>query len=121
MFYFIIICLSSLFKGHNRSHKSQKCSNIISALFPWRYPMKLDTPILGGIATSKCTWSIIMCPSRISTHNHLHDLFIYSCKSLRYWAYITFLRYFGVNTIWYLHIHFVCAKLFAMRNILSVF
>ena len=32
-----------------------------------------------------------------------------------------FRRYFGVNTIWYLHTHFICAKLFAIRNIPSVF
>ena len=37
-----------------------------------------------------------------------------------YWLYIIFRLYFGVNTIWYLHIHFVCDKLlywFAMLKI----
>ena len=39
-------------------------------VFPFRYPMKLDTLILGGIATSKCTWSIIMWPSTFDAHPH---------------------------------------------------
>lgn len=38
-----------------------------SALFPFRYPMKLDTLILGGMLTSMCTWSGIRCPSIVST------------------------------------------------------
>ena len=37
------------------------------ALFPFRYPMKLDTPILGGMLTGMCTWSSIRCPSIVFT------------------------------------------------------
>ena len=32
--------------------------------------------------------------------------------SLRISPYISFLRYFGANTIWYLHLHLLCDKLF---------
>ena len=42
---------------------------------------------------------------------------IISCKSFRYWLYIIFLRYFGTITIWYLHNHFVCDKLFVLLAI----
>ena len=32
-------------------------SSMRSELFPFRYPMKLETLILGGMLTSMCTWS----------------------------------------------------------------
>ena len=64
-----------------------------------------------------CTWSGIICPSIISTPLYLHSVLIISCKSFRYWLYIIFLRYFGTITIWYLHNHFVCDKLFVLLAI----
>ena len=42
-------------------------SNIIRADFPFRYPIKLDIAIFGGMLTKICTWSGIKCPSSIST------------------------------------------------------
>ena len=40
-------------------------------------------------------------------------------KSFRYWPYISFRLYFGVNTTWYVQYHFVCDSelaLWAMRH-----
>ncbi|MFU0811154.1 MAG: hypothetical protein ACFWTL_05800 [Atopobium sp.] len=84
-----------------------------SALFPFRYPMKLDTLILGGMLTSMCTWSGIRCPSIISTPFHWQRFLRISPRSFRYWLQMAFLPCFGQNTMRYLHIHFVCARLFA--------
>ena len=95
-------------------------SKIIIALFPLRYPMIWETLYLGGTLTSRWMWSGIICPSMISIPFHLHRSRMICWISFRNWLYIVFLRYFGVNTIWYLHTYFVCAKLFAMENILSL-
>jgi len=65
-----------------------------------------------------CTWSLIKCPSIISTCLYLHNSLNISPKSFRYWLYITFRLYFGVKMMWYLHIHFVCAKEFALLAII---
>ena len=93
-------------------------SNIINADFPFRYPINADTDNDGGIITSMCTWSLIKCPSIISTCLYLHNSLNISPKSFRYWLYITFRLYFGVKMMWYLHIHFVCAKEFALLAII---
>ena len=42
-------------------------SNIINGLFPFKYPMKLVTFVLGGILSSRCTWSGGMFPSILPT------------------------------------------------------
>ena len=42
-------------------------SKIINANFPFKYPMNDDTLNFGGIITNICTWSLIKCPSIIST------------------------------------------------------
>ena len=88
-------------------------------VFPFRYPMKLDTLILGGMLSTKCTWSLIIWPSRISTPLYRHNVLMISCKLSLYWLYITFRLYFGENTMWYLQIHFVCARLFVLLAIKS--
>lgn len=87
-------------------------SNIISAGFPFKYPMNANTLSFGAIITNIWTWSIIKCPSIISTPIYWHNFLNISPKSSRYWLYIAFRLYLGVNTIWYLHIYFVCAKEF---------
>ena len=74
-------------------------SNIINPLFPFKYPIKLDTLIFGGILTSSCTCSGIICPSIISTPLYLHNCRKISLMLALYWLYIIFLLYFGVNTI----------------------
>ena len=86
--------------------------------FPFRYPINADTDNDGDIITSMCTWSLIKCPSIISTCLYLHNSLNISPKSFRYWLYITFRLYFGVKMMWYLHIHFVCAKEFALLAII---
>ena len=42
---------------------------------------------------------------------YLHSVRIISLTSSRTTPYIFFLRYFGINTIWYWHSHLQCAKL----------
>lgn len=49
-------------------------SNMSSELLPFRYPMKLDTAILGGMLTNMWTWSGMRCPSIISTPLPLAEL-----------------------------------------------
>ena len=49
-------------------------SNIINVLFPFRYPTKLDTLILGGNSASICTWSGQFSASIIFTPFHLHSV-----------------------------------------------
>ena len=68
--------------------------------------------MLGGILTSICTCSGHISASIISTPFLLHNvlsIFAISCFNC---PYATFLRYFGANTTWYLHSHFVCDRLF---------
>ena len=60
-------------------------SNIIIALFPFRYPINCDTLYLGGMLTSRCTWSGIICPSIISTPFHRHKSFMIFCISSLNW------------------------------------
>ena len=48
-----------------------------------------------------------------STPFHMHSRLRISPRSLRYRLQIAFLLYFGVDTMWYLHSHFVCARLLA--------
>ena len=65
----------------------------------------------------QATWSAIIWPSTISTPLYLHSSRIISCKSALYCLYIAFLLYFGMNTIWYLHIHLVvCKRKFLVLN-----
>src|SRR5215468_2699001 len=72
---------------------------------PFRYPITSATEYFGGIDINMCTWSGIRCPSSI-----LHSL-----RRASSWNTVpkcrlicpnsNFLRYFGVNTTWYLHSH----------------
>ena len=94
--------------------KFECLSNIISKLFPFKYPMKYDTLYFGGVDTKICTWSTIKCPSIISTPLYLHNFVSIFPILLLYWLSITFHLYLGVNIIWFLHNHFVCDKLFCL-------
>ena len=80
---------------------------MIRELFPFRYPIKLATAIFGGIATNMWTWSDMRCPSISSTPLYSQSLLRISPMSFLICPYIAFRLYFGVNTMWYLHIHFV--------------
>lgn len=84
-----------------------------SALLPFRYPMRLGTLILGGMLTSMCTWSGIRCPSIVSAPFLWQRLLRVSPRPLRHRLQMAFLPCLGQDTMWYLHIHFVCARLFA--------
>ena len=88
----------------------------------FRYPMNELTLSFKGISRRRCTWSGIRCPSTISTPLYLQSSFMISFRSFRYWPYISFRLYFGVNTIWYVQYHFVCDSelaLWAIRHHLS--
>ena len=56
-------------------------------------------------------WSGIACASTISTPLYSQRRLKYFPKSDLNFSYIVFLRYFGVNTMWYWQFHFVCDKL----------
>ena len=99
--------------------KFECISNIINELFPFKYPIILETLYFGGIDKSKCIWSGIMCPSIISIHLYLHNLCIMFTISRLYWLNSIFRLYLGVNTIWYLHNHFVCDKLLCLLAIIK--
>lgn len=73
--------------------------------------MTLATLYFGGIASSTCTWSGIRCPSIISIPLYSHSFLRISPMSLLIWLQIALRLYFGVNTMWYLHIHFVWERL----------
>ena len=48
-------------------------SNIINDDFPFKYPMKFDIAIFGGILTNIWIWSLIACTSMISTPLYSHS------------------------------------------------
>ena len=73
----------------------------------------------GGILTNICIWSTHASASIISAFFCSHSFRSISPISFLNFPYITFLRYFGANTIWYWHLYFECAKLFI--SLLSFF
>ena len=89
-------------------------SNIINILFPFRYPIKFNTPIFSGMLISIYRWSFIKCPSIISTPLYSHNLLKIFPTLFLYWLYIIFRLYLGVNTICYLHIYLVWDRLLVL-------
>jgi hypothetical protein len=81
------------------------------ALFPFTYPTTCDTEYLGGIDTSIGTWSRIKCPSSIRLSRCIANCFSTSPNWWRRAPYNAFLRYFGMNTMWYWHSHLVWLRL----------
>ena len=67
--------------------------------------------IYGGILTSICMWSTHASASIISTPFCSHSFRNISPISFFNVPYISFLRYFGANTIWYWHLYFEWAVL----------
>ena len=67
--------------------------------------------IFGGIDTYMWTWSAHTAPYISSIPSIWHKCLMISTRSLRTLPYITFRLYFGINTIWYLQLNFVCDKL----------
>ena len=87
-------------------------SNIINVLLPLRYPINCDILMCGGILTKRCIWSGQASASIISTPFCTHSFLIISPISFFSCPYISFLLYFGANTIWYWHLYFEWALLF---------
>lgn len=81
------------------------------ALFPFRKPTASDTEYFGGISNTKCTWFNWMLPSSISIFFHSHNCRIISRRDLPISPFNIRNRYFGHQTIWYLHSHTACANL----------
>jgi hypothetical protein len=89
------------------------------ALFPLIYPTTCATEYFGGIEINMCTWSNIKWPCSIRLSrcpaNSLNTLPIRWRKA----PYNAFFRYFGINTMWYLHSHRVCFRLSRSFNKVS--
>lgn len=73
--------------------------------------MNCATLIFGGIFTSICMWSGQALASIISTFFTSHNFRSICPISVFIFPYISCLRYFGANTMWYLQFHLECAKL----------
>ena len=68
-----------------------------------------------------CMWSLHASASNISTCLYSHNFLNICPMSCLIFQYITCLLYFGANTMWYLHLHLLCDKLFTsscMTNLL---
>ena len=74
-------------------------SNIISELFPLRYPINCDTLYFGGILTSKRMWPGHASAPIISTPLYSHNFLIILPTSAFICPYIICLRYFGTKTM----------------------
>ena len=74
-------------------------SKIIRLLFPFKYPINCATLILGGMLTNMCMWSGHASASRISTLFCSHSFLRIWPMSALIFPYISFLRYFGANTM----------------------
>ena len=77
-------------------------SNLIRLLFPFKYPLKLDTLISGGIHTNQCIWSGQASASIISTPFHWHSFLFICPMSCLIFPYFTCLRYLGATTLWFM-------------------
>ena len=91
-----------------RFFNSRCISKIFMALFPFKNPTVSDIEYFGGIERIRWMWSICTLPSKISIFLHSHNcLMIFlidfptSPLSIRN-------RYFGHQTIWYLHCQTAC-------------
>ena len=77
-------------------------SNLIRLLFPFKYPLKLDSLILGGIHTNQCIWSLLASASIFSTPFHWHSFLFICPMSCLIFPYFTCLRYLGATTLWFM-------------------
>ena len=75
---------------------------IMTLLFPFRNPMKIDILIFGGISTNMCTWS-----GHASAYKSFTPFRSHNCLSI---FPISCLLYFGAKTMWHLQFHVVCDK-----------
>src|SRR4030067_2068537 len=69
------------------------------------YPMTCATEYFGGIEINMCTWAGIRWPA-ITWHSFCFAKVLKTSPNLRRSSpYSVFLRYFGMNTTWYLQSH----------------
>ena len=68
------------------------------ALFPFKYPTTSETAYFGGILIHIWTWSLIKCPSSITTPFLFAKSWNISPKCFRMGPNINFCRRFGINT-----------------------
>ena len=73
-------------------------SNLIRLLFPFKYPMKLDSLFLGSIDTNQCIWSGLASASIFSSPFHWHSFLFICPMSCLIFPYFTCLRYLGAYT-----------------------
>ena len=76
-------------------------------------------PDFGGMDTNICIWSGHASAPNISTPFHSHNFLMICPMSPLFFPYITCLRYFRANTMWYLQFNVVCAILFVSIFILT--
>lgn len=76
-------------------------------------------PDFGCMDTNICIWSGHASASNISTPFHSHNFLMICPMSPLLFPYITCLRYFRANTMWYLQFNVVCAILFVSIFILT--
>jgi len=119
--YFLIFS-SSRPTVHTQYPLAQKCrpqylffnsrwrSKIFMALFPFRNPTTSDIEYLGGIDKTRCMWSSWTFPSKISSFFHSHSCQIISFTESATFPFSILKRYFGHQTMWYLHCHNACAN-----------
>ena len=81
------------------------------ALFPFKNPTASDTEYFGGISNTRWMWSTWILPSSISICFHSHNYRMISRTDFPMSPFNTRNRYFGHQTICYLHIHTACANL----------
>src|SRR5512137_590353 len=80
------------------------------ALLPLTYPTIVDTEYFGGIARHMWMWSAHNVPSTTSTPLYSHNRRRMVPNSLRSFPYTILRRFFGTQTIWYLHSQTVCER-----------
>jgi hypothetical protein len=78
-------------------------SNNLIALLPLMYPTLVDTEYFAGIARHMWTWSAHNVPSTTSTPLYSHKRRRIVPNFLRSFPYTILRRFFGIQTIWYLH------------------
>ena len=86
-------------------------SNILIALFPFRKPTTSEMEYFGGNDSTKWIWSAWTLPSKISTFFHSQSCLIISRTDSPISPFRILNRYFGHQTIWYLHYQTACANL----------
>ena len=63
---------------------SPNCSYGIVLLFPFRYPINLDTAVFGGISTGMCRWSGHISAANIVISFHSHNFLLIAPIPLRF-------------------------------------